>query len=627
MQEERASGAKGQRIFGSFASQSLERVLSFAGITLADIDVVGFASASRRHNPLQDTRQNDQLRTLRNNVAIRHFGHHRAHAASAIATSGFKDGVVLVVDGMGSPVADLNDEERASLVDCPGADAWEMISAYRFGPEGLEPLFKHAVADRRWLVPTAGSKLSEYGSLGGMYAAASLQIFGSIADAGKVMGLAAHGQAHTDAHKLVHYRDGRLSFPPQPPGRWSSAEWPRCRQTNANLAASVQQALETTLESLCRNLQNATGATRLCLAGGVMLNGLAVDKIIRGCGYSSVHVVPAADDSGIALGAAALVRWETLAHAGPGLHFSTDRLGPSYTELEVWEALRQFPLSCRVEKPQALYDSVAERIAAGAIVGWFQGRSEFGPRALGGRSILADPRDSGMKNRLNLRVKRRESFRPFAPAVLATHAAQWFDLDPGSSAERFMLRVVPIHPAHRHRVPCVTHIDGTARPQLVDASTPELCALIGSFAKKTGVPMLVNTSFNTSCEPIVETPTDALWTLFAAGLTFCVLGDLLIEPTRAGRQALLRLVPHLCPNMEISSATDPFGTNGSVAHVGSHFGFRTPLTAIERALLQQVDGKKTLGALCVSNDRRQTLQVIASLRRKGVLAFHATLQN
>lgn len=623
MQEERASGAKGQRIFGSIASQALERCLAFAGIGLPDIDVVGLATASRRSNPLQDTRGNPQLRALRSTVAIQHVGHHRAHAASAIATSGFADGVVLVVDGMGSPLADLDDAERASLVAGASPDPWETVSAYRFGPDGLVPLFKHAVADRRWLVPAPGPLLSEYGSLGGMYAAASLRIFQNAGDAGKVMGLAAHGRAHADAGALVRYTRGQLLFPSPAPGRWPGAPWPRSRQTNADLAASVQLALETALIPICRELQEATGSPRLCLAGGVMLNGLAVDRIIRDCGFASVHVVPAADDSGIALGAAVLARRERSAVAIPAVRLASDRLGPAHSAEAIQVALSRFPLACAVDAPPSLWDVVAERIAAGAIVGWFQGRSEFGPRALGGRSILADPRSAVMKNRLNLRVKQREAFRPFAPAVLATQAGEWFDLHPRSSAEQFMLRVVPVHHARRNQIPCVTHVDGTARPQLVDMRTPELCQLIERFALKSGVPMLVNTSFNTSCEPIVETPTDALWTLFSAGLTFCVIGNLLIEPTRAARRSLLRLVPRLASDKRITRQPDAFGAHGSVTSIDARSGFCTPLTAPELALLDQVDGRRTVAELCAHRHRRRSLQLIASLRRKGALVFDA----
>ncbi|MDP6943167.1 MAG: carbamoyltransferase C-terminal domain-containing protein, partial [Myxococcota bacterium] len=230
--------------------------------------------------------------------------------------------------------------------------------------------------------------------------------------------------------------------------------------------------------------------------------------------FDEVFIMPAAEDGGTALGAAYHGLWSlTGPRPGPGLE--TDFLGRDH--------------GVGTPTPETISE-VAQRLANGEVIGWFQGRSEFGPRALGHRSILFDPRRPDGQAHLNARVKRREAFRPFAPVVLAEHADAWFDLGPAGGASPFMLRVVPVRPDRREQIPAVTHVDGTARLQTLGRDTePALRALLEAFHALTGVPLLLNTSLNVMGQPLVETPDDALACLAATGIDCLVLGDRLVR--------------------------------------------------------------------------------------------------
>jgi len=264
----------------------------------------------------------------------------------------------------------------------------------------------------------------------------------------------------------------------------------------------------------------------LCMAGGVALNCVANGRILRDGPFDELFVQPAASDAGAALGAATIAHRRVTGHAPPRRRLSDVRLGPSYSTTDIRSLFAGSGVPIDIVSDDAvLVDRVAERLARGEVVGWFQGAMEFGPRALGARSILADPRNPAMRDRVNAFVKKREAFRPFAPAVLAERARDHFDLDHDAP---FMLETCQVRSPID--LPAITHVDGSARPQTVDAaSQPRFHALLRAFERRTGCPVLLNTSFNLRGEPIVCTPIDALLCFVRSDLDCLVLEDVVLD--------------------------------------------------------------------------------------------------
>jgi carbamoyltransferase len=313
-----------------------------------------------------------------------------------------------------------------------------------------------------------------------------------------------------------------------------------------DLAASVQAVTEEAVLRMARHVRRETGERNLCMAGGVALNCVASGKLLREGVFEGLWIQPAAGDAGGAVGAA------LLAFHRHGGHPRTVRtpdamqgayLGPAFSDAEVEAFLRDEGVPFEhMEDENALIAHVADLLAEGQTVGWFQGRMEFGPRALGGRSILADPRGREIQRRVNLQVKFRESFRPFAPAVLEGRQSELFEL---AAESPYMLLVAPVRDAHisgeglerlknvESRIPAVTHVDGSARIQTVRADTnPRFAALIAAFDARTGVPCLVNTSFNVRGEPIVATPADAYRCFRRTHIDALVLGSFVLEKAK-----------------------------------------------------------------------------------------------
>jgi carbamoyltransferase len=284
--------------------------------------------------------------------------------------------------------------------------------------------------------------------------------------------------------------------------------------------------------AMARQLHKETGLPRLCMAGGVALNSVANARILRETPFEEIYVQPAAGDSGGALGAALFghhmvmgrPRGFVMRHAYWGQQHSAGDIDALLNEQNVPHT--------RLEHDDALLARVVDALAAGKVIGWFQGRSEWGPRALGNRSILADPRRAEMKDIVNTKIKFREPFRPFAPSVLAERASEYFELPEAARhyPARYMLYVVDVKPDKQAQVPATTHVDGTARLQTVDAeAAPRYHHLIDTFGQATGVPVVLNTSFNLRGEPIVNTPAEALSTFSRCGLDMLVLGNHVVE--------------------------------------------------------------------------------------------------
>ncbi len=460
--------------------------------------------------------------------------HHEAHAASAFFPSPFEEAALLTVDGVGEWATASLGLGRGHRID--------LTHELRF-PHSLGLLYSA-------FTYFCGFKVNS-----GEYKLMGLAPYGTPRYVDLILGhlveLKPDGSFRL-AQEYFDYCAGLTMTSPKfdrlfggPPRRPDSPLTPR----ELDLAASVQQVTELVLLRMARHLHGLTGQKNLCLAGGVALNCVGNGRLLREGPFENIWIQPAAGDAGGALGAA-LFAWHQLLEnprrpAVPdGQHGSF--LGPAYTAEEIAATLAaQGAVARRAADEADLCVQTADLLAAGKVVGWFQGRMEYGPRALGHRSILGDARHPGMQAAMNLKIKFRESFRPFAPVVLADRAAEYFEL-PAPAESPYMLLVVPVQPGHRRPVtaagtgvarvrevrsdiPAVTHVDYSARLQTVDARRhPRLRRLLEAFADRTGCPMLINTSFNVRSEPIVCTPTDAYRCFMATGIDALVLGEYLL---------------------------------------------------------------------------------------------------
>ena len=454
--------------------------------------------------------------------------HHLAHAYSAFAVCPFSEGALMVVDGVGNYASDV---EEAHRIDNLNPLARESESYYRFEGSKLEPLKKV------WLEPTIGFLADEFfnmNGLGAVYSRVSSYIFADWNKCGEVMGLAPYGSPDR-IKPLVEFRNGALNVPEwnedfnQPYLPDDDAKWENDpgMQHWKDLAWRVQDDAERVLIERAIWLRETTGAKNLCISGGVALNCVANGKIVREAGYDNVWIQPAAGDDGIAIGCA---YYGHLAIQNKPRSFVMEHayLGAPYRDEEAEAAAKRWLVRSRTCKsPEAnICAETAKVLAEEKVVGWFQGGSEFGPRALGNRSILADPRKAEMKDLLNARVKHRQAFRPFAPIVLAERAREVFEGDEDSP---FMLLAKRVRPEWKDKVAAIVHVDGTARVQTVRREHNErLYLLLEEFEKITGVPVLLNTSFNIRGEPIVETPADAMKCFLSTGIDYLAMHDLLI---------------------------------------------------------------------------------------------------
>ncbi|WP_433528509.1 carbamoyltransferase family protein [Micromonospora sp. CA-263727] len=444
--------------------------------------------------------------------------HHLAHAASAYVPSGFDRALVLISDGLGerqsATVFVASPQDYEPLVEVPAASSlgllyglFTMYLGFRFNDGeykvmGLAPYgdpskyadiflrrWVHLDSDGRYLIPLLFENTSVL-----------------------------ERETNRGALRALEAELGPRRFPAEP-----------IEQRHMDIAAALQVVLERCQLHLLTHVQQRTGLRQLAIAGGVGLNCVANRAVLRSGLFDDVYVQPAAGDDGAALGAALYAAGCSGRSRGGGFH---PLLGPQFGLDDCRRAASRVDgLDVRLLGDEAeLARAVAELLEAGAVIGWFQGRMEFGPRALGNRSILADPRRAELRDRINGLVKMRESFRPFAPAVLAEHASEWFDIPP-TLAHRFadMLFVADVWPEHIRRMPAVTHVDGSARVQTVSREVnPAFWRLIHEFGRRTGLPALLNTSFNVQGQPIVRTPDEAVATFVDAGLDALVMGRLLV---------------------------------------------------------------------------------------------------
>jgi carbamoyltransferase len=458
------------------------------------------------------------------------ISHHLAHAYSAFAVSPFEDGVVMIVDGVGSYRSDVMESFPAGDTATPLAR--ESESYYKFSGANLECLKKV------WMEPDRGFLSDEFYNmpgLGALYSRASTYVFGDWNKCGELMGLAPYGRRDQVKH-LLEMKDGKLSVPHwtvelnqpyvfEPGSNWEKN--PAMRHWE-DLAWRTQDDTENVLLARARWLRETTGAKNLCMAGGVALNCVANGRVAREAGFENVWIQPAAGDDGIAIGCA-YYGWLEILKQRRNFVMNHSYVGRRYSDQEAAAELRKFLVRIQVDalRSNDVCRDTARLLADQKVIGWFQDRSEFGPRALGNRSLIADPRKPEMKDILNSRVKHRQAFRPFAPIVLAERMTEIFEGDEDSP---FMLIAKPVRPEWRDRIPAIVHVDGTARVQTVrEATNPMLYRLLKEFEALTGVPVLINTSFNVKGEPIVETPQDAVNCFLTTGVDHLVMHDTIVS--------------------------------------------------------------------------------------------------
>ncbi|WP_343691149.1 carbamoyltransferase [Chitinophaga sp.] len=527
----------------SLPKQAFKFCLEQGGITLADVDCIAYYEDPQKklarqlwsgilkndEGWLQRINPNmvdEQIRSkLGFNGAIKYYDHHLSHGASSFYFSGFENAAVLTVDGVG---------EWATTTYATGSgNKLEIFEQVEF-PDSIGLLYS-----------TITSFLG-FGVNDGEY---------------KVMGLAPYGRPlyTNEIRKLIQEEDGgqfRLNMkyfdfiagnrmysdalgelfglPPR-------EEDLEMEQVHKDIARSMQKVLEEILIAKANYLYERTGSENLCMAGGVALNCVANGQVLRHTPFKNLFVQPAANDAGGAIGAAALAYVELTGSRPKGGRLQHVYLGPGYSSKETQQLLEATSIRYTAfPQTGALVEATAARINEGKVIGWFQGRMEFGPRSLGARSILADPRSPVMRDRINAMVKKREGFRPFAPAVLDKRAESHFDLD---HASPFMLETCQV--ISELDLPAITHVDGSARVQTVHRDTNErFYELLRAFDRLTGCPILLNTSFNIKGEPIVCTPEDALRCFITTDIDCLILGDYIIDREENNFDLLKLLLLH-----------------------------------------------------------------------------------
>ncbi|HMD97611.1 MAG TPA: carbamoyltransferase [Terriglobia bacterium] len=472
--------------------------------------------------------------------------HHLSHAASAYLCSPFDEAAILTVDGVGEwvtatcGVARGNNIRLTKQIDFPHSLGllYSAFTAFlgfevnegEYKVMGMAPYGQPRYVDKVW-------KLVHQSTDGSFYLDMDYFSFHHSTDRTFNRRFEAlFGEPRPP--KMLFFTEG-TGFPKyfgEPPSNYQ--ELSKLNQHYADIAASIQKVTEEVLLGMARAVQRETGLKRLCIAGGVGLNSVANSRILRETPFEELYIQPAAGDGGGALGAAL---WAYNSLLGKPRTFVMDQAywGQSYSPAEVSAFLKEKSIPYTlIENDDKLLDQVVERLINGKVIGWFQGRFEWGPRALGSRSIIADARNPEMKDIVNAKIKFREPYRPFAPSVLAECAETYFDL-PNATRHypaRYMLYVVPVREQHHATLPAITHADGTGRLQTVfKEQSPRYYGLIERFGQATGVPVVLNTSFNLKGEPVVNTPANAFNTYSKSEMDCLVLGNFVVEkPTSHG---------------------------------------------------------------------------------------------
>ena len=504
--------------------------LEAAGITWDDVSLIVDTETFNQDEIIE--RQLRAGRQIPSSVRRVSISHHLAHAYSAVGPAGVDDAVVVVIDGRGDGVSvclDLPPDYPLVGAD----DAFETVSVYHWTQNRLTPMFKDfsptCEASNKDLLRLA----SLQHSVGEYFSAVSRHVFGSYFTEGKLMGLAPFGNSSSHTPGLI-FQGGRLKvLSPSPLAAQEEKDGGFAQRGDdffyyADLAARAQHDVENVVSDIFRFARALRPTDLACYAGGVALNAVANTKVAHESGFANLFVQPAAGDNGLAVGCCYYGWHEILKQEINCPNPWSTFLGRVYPNAEVERALQSYIRdgAFRIVASGTITQSAAEMLAAGLVIGWFQGGSEFGPRALGHRSILGDPRRRGMQDFINRAIKQREDFRPFAPAVTSAAARTFFE---GATSSPYMTFVARVKQEWRAALPAVTHVDGSARLQTVDPEqNPMFHQLLTEFGRITGVPVLLNTSFNGRSMPIVEAPQEAVAMFASSPLHALAVGDLLV---------------------------------------------------------------------------------------------------
>ena len=539
IQAERLSRIKRQSLSmdvgKDLVKECVQYCLNVGGLKYSDLDAIGLCSPwkARRIN------NNDLFDYIGgvpdNYVKTFYIPHHMAHMEYIIHFGANKPGLVLVIDGSGSLEADralfnVTEKQHPDIINHTVKDGKEVISGYWFDGKDASLIYRHSPS----IAPKIDYNLDSnglYQSIGHYWEWASLYCCGSRHEAGKVMGLAGFGKSNasqkTSQNILIMNQDHKIELNyAKIKSLYRNPNIFGLDLTNSthhqNVASEVQSDTEITILQLLKILKEMCPTDTVYLSGGVALNVVANEQVIRSKIFENVILNGSVEDNGTAIGAGLSAHL----NLGYGREYSktNDYYGKLYTDAEIIDALGQYNFPYEIFEENDFYPYIAKLISKSKVVGWFQGRSEFGPRALGNRSILANPTDPATKYVLDLYMKRRDNYRPYAPVVTEESVSQYFDIDQPSPVMMRSAQVLD------KRLCAVTHIDGSARVQTVNRSENKpLHSLLLEINKAIGFPVLLNTSFNLPGEPIVESPSDALSSFARGGLDYLCLHNIIVS--------------------------------------------------------------------------------------------------
>ena len=518
---------------GGNDNDAVSYCLQAEGIALSDVELVvqngNFDMFERKNHSLVGN-----SRLVENAKRVVTISHHLAHMFSSAATAPFTEMAALVIDGCGNCYADCMDKEGATIPERPPTRDLEQLffekdSFYQYANGKWRAIFKDFSpnARRQGYPMYPGTTMH---SIGGVYAAVSHYVFRGMDDPGKLMGLAPYGRPNVFKDEMFDLAGGRVLLNYEWMANFDRpaadyADFKDNFQYYADVAWWAQRQCERAILYVVNERYELCPTDNLAYSGGVALNAVANRLIKQQSKFKNVYVQPAAGDNGLSLGCA-FYGWSEVLEGKRHPHGGSSHFGRRYHVRETSAALAEYESRLTSSAEPDITETAAEWLANGKVIGWFQEGSEFGPRALGHRSILALPTDPNVRDFVNAQIKFREDFRPFAPSVIAEEASKYFEQDYDSP---YMILVANTREEWRQKIPAVVHRDGTARVQTVHRDiTPKYYRLLEAVRRKTGLPILLNTSFNKRGMPIVETPLDAIALFLETALDALVLDDFLV---------------------------------------------------------------------------------------------------